>query len=82
MKYILLLLCLYSTTTLGGDEYQENYYRKIAVHKDQNHHEYLIIQTNDNIVIYSTQQVELHGIVKDTVILSKEDYKHLVHEFF
>jgi hypothetical protein len=82
MKKILLALMLYSTIALGNDEYQENYYRKIAIHFDQHHHEYLIIQTNDHVVVYSMQPIVLHNQSKETVILSAEDYKHLVHEFF
>jgi hypothetical protein len=80
-KLLLALLLLLSSSVHADDEFVQNYYRKIALHYDKYHREYLIIQNNAHIVIYSVQPIVLHNKKIDTIQLTQEDFDYMVKSF-
>jgi hypothetical protein len=81
MKKLLLALLLLSSSVHADDEFVQNYYRKIALHYDKNHHAYLIIQNNAHIVIYSEYPIILYNKKIETVLLTKQDFDYMVKTF-
>lgn len=81
MKTLLLALLLFSSSIYADVEFEQNYYRKIVLHYDKNHHAYLIIQNNAHIVIYSEYPIILHNKKIETVLLTKEDFDYMVKSF-
>ena len=79
-KYLILLL--FSVSAFADVEYSENVYRKFSIHRDRHHHEYMTITTNGDTIRYSMVPITIGGQPLDTILITKEDYKHLYEEFF
>jgi hypothetical protein len=77
-----LILLLFSITAYADVEYSENVYRKFSIHRDRYHHEYMTITTNGETVRYSVVPIVVRNQPLDTLLITREDYKHLYEEFF
>lgn len=59
----------------------ENVYRKVKMLSDDQNHKFLIISSDGNPQLYSTEIITYHQKNIQTIILNNEDFNRLLKEF-
>jgi len=81
MKKLLFIIIFFVSFTCSAENWTQNRYQKVVAGKDYVGHEYIILESDMNIVIYSMEQLFTQHNKVSSILLIPEDFNKLINEY-